>query len=79
MRSRFFSIKEKEQGASAQWKKEPYFYRTAPGFYRLLSEEDKRVFNLALKHNLEIVFKDEYPIGILYSRVKSANISAENV
>ena len=74
MKSRFFNEKEKEPGVSARWKNEPYFYRVEPRFYKLLSEEDKRVFYLALNNDLDIVYKDEYPLEILYSRVNSANL-----
>ena len=66
MKSRFFDKKEKTPGAAATWKREPYFHRTSAGFYKLLSKEDKRVFYLALNNNLDIVYKDEYPLEILY-------------
>ena len=75
MKSRFFSIKEKTPGVSAQWKREPYFCRTSTRFYKLLSEEDKRFFYLAINNDLDIVYKDEYPLETLYSSVKSANLN----
>ena len=76
MKSRYFDKKEKIPGMAATWKREPYFYRTSPGFYRLLTEEDKKVFYLALNNDLDIIYKDEYPLEILYSRVKNANLSS---
>lgn len=79
MKSRFFDKKEKESGAAARWKSEPYFYRTSPGFYRLLSDEDKRIFNLALKNDLDIVYKDEYTLELLYSRVENLNLNEHKI
>jgi hypothetical protein len=68
MRSRFPKPPDKNRTGPAPWKDEPYFYRIERGIYKLLSEDDKRIFKKAVEMDLDIVYKDDYEFELLKSK-----------
>ena len=51
--------------AQASWMKVPRFYRCEVGMYRLLNEDEIKLFEQALKRDCEVIFKSEYTIDEL--------------
>ena len=77
MKSRFTNPPDKNRVGSARWKDEPYFYKVSRGRYSLLSEDGKRAFKLAIKKDLDIVYKDDYEFKLLKSKLKNGGIIIE--
>lgn len=71
MRSRFKDIVNKDRNNdSVKWKREPYFIWVESGIYRLLKDDEKEIFRIALEKDLDIVYKDFYPLHKLKNEVK---------
>jgi hypothetical protein len=73
MKSRFTNPLDKNRFGPARWKDEPYFYKVGRGQYRLLTEDDKKIFKEAIKQNLDIVFEKDYEFNLLKSRMNNSN------
>ena len=63
MRSRFPNAGDPHKVAS--WMSEPRFYRTRPGYYRLLTSEEQQVFKDAIAKQVPLVFSDEWTLAEL--------------
>lgn len=69
MRSRFPNPPDRNRTSPASWKDKPYFYRVSRGMYKLLTESDKKDFELAVKKDLDIIYKDDYEFGLLKNKL----------
>ena len=71
MRSRFRDIVNKDRNNNrVEWKREPYFYWVERGIYRLLKNDEKDIFRIAIDKDLDIIYKDFYSLYQLKNEVK---------
>ncbi|MCK4966477.1 DUF91 domain-containing protein [bacterium] len=68
MRSRFPDPRNKR--IKCAWQNNPLFYRISKGFYRLLKDDEKKLFKKALELNLPIIYEEEYTIKELLEALK---------
>ena len=60
IRSRFPDYKNKKQ--KYVWQSNPLFYRIYTGIYRLLKEDEIKLFKKAIDKDLPLIYEDEYTI-----------------
>jgi len=65
MRSRFYNQKNIKRNPDDSWWKNPLFYRITRGIFKLLKEDEIKLFKKALDKDLPLIYKDEYTIGEL--------------
>ena len=51
MRSRFINSIDRDKNSFPAWKSEPFFYRVDRGIYKLLTEDEKKLFKTAIYYH----------------------------